>query len=52
MTFSDGTPVAMMLDGDQLVVISTLDPWGISNNHPVADAMGWDDEYNMCAATA
>ena len=47
MTFSDGTPVAMMLDGDQLVVISTLDPWGISNNHPVADAMGWDDEYNM-----
>ena len=47
VTFSDGTPVAMMLDGDQLVVISTLDPWGISNNHPVADAMGWDDEYNM-----
>jgi len=47
MTFSDSTPVAMMLDGDQLVVISTMYPWGIANNHPVADAMGWDDEYNM-----
>ena len=47
MTFSDSTPVAMMLDGDQLVVISTMYPWAISNNHPVADAMGWDDEYNM-----
>ena len=22
-------------------------PWAIANNHPVADAMGWDDEYNM-----
>ena len=47
MTFADSTPVAMMLDGDQLVVISTMYPWAISNNHPVADAMGWDDEYNM-----
>ena len=47
MTFSDSTPVAMMLDGDQLVVISTMYPWAIANNHPVADAMGWDDEYNM-----
>ena len=47
MTFSDSTPVAMMLDGDHLVVISTMYPWAISNNHPVADAMGWDEEYNM-----
>ena len=47
MTFPDSTPVAMMLDGDQLVVISTLYPWAIADNHPVADAMGWDDEYNM-----
>lgn len=47
MTFPNSTPVAMMLDGDQLVVISTMHPWAISNNHPVADAMGWDDEYNM-----
>ena len=47
MTFSDSTPVAMMLDGDQLVVISTMYLWAIGNNHPVADAMGWDNEYNM-----
>ena len=47
MTFSDSTPVAMMLDGDRLVVISTMYPWAIADNHPVMDAMGWDDEYNM-----
>lgn len=40
-----GTPVAMMLDGDQLVVISNLNPWAIATNHPVVDAMGWDAEY-------
>jgi len=40
-----GNPVAMMLDGDQLVVISTLSPWSISTSHPVVDAMGWDGEY-------
>ena len=40
-----GTPVAMMLDGDQLVVISNLNPWSISRSHPVVDAMGWDESY-------
>ena len=40
-----GNPVAMMLDGDQLVVISTMNPWSIDANHPVVDAMGWDSEY-------
>ena len=44
-TTLSGTPVAMMLDGDQLVVISTLNPWSISPNHPVVDAMGWEDSY-------
>ena len=41
-----GTPVAMMLDGDQLVVISRMSPWGIQPNHPVVEAMGWDGDYN------
>ena len=41
-----GTPVAMMLDGDQLVVISRMSPWGIQPNHPVVEAMGWDEGYN------
>jgi uncharacterized secreted protein with C-terminal beta-propeller domain len=40
-----GTPVAMMLDGDQLVVISNVNPWSISRSHPVVDAMGWDETY-------
>ncbi|MCH1587689.1 MAG: beta-propeller domain-containing protein, partial [Flavobacteriales bacterium] len=43
----EGTPRAMMLDGDQLVVISTLNPWAIQANSPVVDAMGWDEEYNQ-----
>ena len=47
MTFSDSTPVAMMLDGDQLVVISTMYPWAIADTHPVVDAMGWDEDYGM-----
>ena len=42
----EGTPRAMMLDGDQLVVISTLSPWSIQANSPVVDAMGWNREYN------
>ncbi len=44
-TTLSGTPVAMMLDGDQLVVISTLNPWSIQSNHPVIDAMGWEESY-------
>ena len=40
-----GSPVAMMLDGDQLVVISNVNPWSISRSHPVVDAMGWDETY-------
>ena len=38
-------PVAMMLDGDQLVVISNINPWSISEDHPVVDAMGWQGDY-------
>ena len=41
-----GAPVAMMLNGDQLVVISRVNPWAIQRNHPVVDAMGWDGNYN------
>ena len=44
-TTLSGNPVAMMLDGDQLVVISTLNPWSIAPNHPVMDVMGWEDNY-------
>ena len=44
-TTVEGTPQAMMLDGDQLVVISTLSPWSLSRSSPVIDEMGWDGEY-------
>ena len=39
-----GTPVAMMLDGDQLVVVSTLSPWAVEPDHPLVDVMGWGDD--------
>ena len=44
-TTVEGTPQAMMLDGDELVVISTLSPWGLSRSNPVVEEMGWDGEY-------
>ena len=45
-TTVSGTPVSMMLDGDRLVVVSTLSPWSVARDHPVIDAMGWDGDYN------
>ncbi|MCH1616968.1 MAG: beta-propeller domain-containing protein [Candidatus Poseidonia sp.] len=51
-TTLSGNPVAMMLDGDQLVVISTMNPWSISRNHPVVDAMGWGDDYGSSWRTS
>ena len=46
-TTLSGNPMAMMLDGDQLVVISSMNPWSISRNHPVVDVMGWGEDYGM-----
>ena len=40
-TMLSGTPVAMMLDGDQLVVVSILSPWAVEPDHPLADVMNW-----------
>lgn len=44
-THVEGTPQAMMLDGDQLVVISTVSSWNIPRNDALSSAMGWDDVY-------
>lgn len=44
-TTIEGTPQAMMLNGDKLVVISTLSPWGLSRSNPVVEEMGWDGDY-------
>ena len=37
-----GTPVAMMLNNDSLVVVSSVSTWNIADNDPLQDAMGWN----------
>ncbi|MDA0715059.1 MAG: beta-propeller domain-containing protein [archaeon] len=41
----EGTPQAMMLDGDRLVVLSSVNPWSIPNTSPLYEAMAWDEGY-------
>lgn len=41
----EGNPMAMMLDGDRLVVISSVSSWAIDSEDPLAQAMGWDGEW-------
>ena len=40
-----GTPVAMMLNNDSLVVVSSVSTWNIADNDPLQDAMGWDGDW-------
>ncbi len=44
-TSIEGNPVAMMLDGDKLVVVSTIYSWSIVSEDPLADAMGWTGDW-------
>ena len=41
----EGSPQAMMLDGDRLVVISTVSSWNVPQSDALSLAMGWDDGY-------
>ena len=41
----EGNPVAMMLDGDNLVVISTVSSWNLNSNDPLASKMGWEGDW-------
>ena len=41
----EGTPQAMMLDDDRIVVISSVNPWSIPSTSPLYEAMAWDDGY-------
>ena len=41
----EGTPQVMMLDGDRLVVISTVSSWNIPQTDALSSAMGWDEGY-------
>ena len=42
----EGNPVAMMLNDDRLVVVSTISSWSINQEDPLAEAMGWGGEWN------
>ena len=40
-----GNPVAMMLNGDLLVVVSTVSSWNIDSDDPLQDAMNWKGDW-------
>jgi len=42
----EGYPSAMMLDGHNLVVISSVYPWALNSEDPLTDRMGWGDAWN------
>ena len=44
-TSIQGSPVAMMLNGDNLVVVSVVSSWNIDNDDPLQDAMGWSGDW-------
>ena len=41
-----GSPVAMMLNENNLVVVSTVSSWNVEENDPLQDAMGWSGDWN------
>ena len=41
----EGNALSMMLDGDNLVIISSVNSWSIPQTSTLAKAMGWSDEY-------
>ena len=40
-----GRPVAMMLNDDSLVVVSSVSSWNIADSDPLQDAMGWSGDW-------
>ena len=44
-TAIQGNPMAMMLDGDNLVVVSSVSSWNIDSDDPLAESMGWSDSW-------
>ena len=41
----EGSPQAMMLDQNRLVILSSVNPWSIPNTSPLYEALAWDDGY-------
>ena len=44
-TAIQGNPVAMMLNEENLVVVSTVSSWNIDNDDPLQEAMGWSEDW-------
>jgi uncharacterized secreted protein with C-terminal beta-propeller domain len=44
-TLIEGNPVAMMLNEDRLVVVSTVSSWNLDSKDPLSDAMGWGGDW-------
>ena len=44
-TSIQGSPVAMMLNEESLVVISTVSSWNIDSQDPLSKAMGWSEDW-------
>ncbi|RJV01365.1 MAG: hypothetical protein DWC06_03390 [Candidatus Poseidoniales archaeon] len=44
-TSIQGSPVAMMLNEESLVVISTVSSWNIDSQDPLSTAMGWGEDW-------
>ena len=45
-TTIEGNPNSMLLDGDRLVVISSVNSWNIPHTNPLYAAMEWDEQYS------
>ena len=45
-TTIEGYPSSMLLDGDRLVVISSVNSWNIPHTNPLYAAMEWDEQYS------
>ena len=40
-----GTPMEMMLEGDRLVITSSINYWNLPSDHPLLELMGHDESY-------
>jgi len=47
----EGNPQAMMLDGERLVVISSVSAWNIPQSDPLSQAMNWGEDYGSWRTT-
>ncbi len=41
-----GTPMQMMLEGNRVVITSSINYWNLESNHPLLELMGHDESYS------